>query len=73
MQGDHAAAQPRHVDDPAMTVRASLPDFCRLIAEELDPVTAVYDRRIRIEGDFVLALRLAELFGGASALNDVSD
>jgi len=41
--------------------------------EELDPVAAVYDRRIRIEGDFLLALRLAELFGGASALSDVDD
>jgi putative sterol carrier protein len=56
-----------------MTVRAALPDFCRLIGEELDPVTAVYDRRIRIEGDFLLALRLAELFGGVSALIDVDD
>ena len=71
VRGDDATAQPGSVDAPAMTVRASLPDFCRLIAEELDPVTAVYDRRIRIEGDFLLALRLAELFGGASALVDV--
>jgi predicted lipid carrier protein YhbT len=73
VRGDDATAQPGYVDAPAMTVRASLPDFCRLIAEELDPVTAVYDRRIRIEGDFVLALRLAELFGGVSALLDVDD
>ncbi len=73
VQGDDATAQPGYVEAPAMTVRASLSDFCRLIAEELDPVTAVYDRRIRIEGDFLLALRLAELFGGASALSDVDD
>ena len=73
VQGDHAMVRPGFVEQPAMTVRASLPDFCRLIAEELDPVAAVYDRRIRIEGDFLLALRLAELFGGASALSDVDD
>lgn len=73
VRGEDAAAQPGYVAAPAMTVRASLPDFCRLIAEELDPVTAVYDRRIRIEGDFLLALRLAELFGGVSALIDVDD
>jgi predicted lipid carrier protein YhbT len=68
---DSAAARPGYATAPAMTVRASLPDFCRLIAEELDPVTAVYDRRVRIEGDFLLALKLAEIFGGASALTDV--
>jgi predicted lipid carrier protein YhbT len=73
VQGDDATAQPGYVEAPAMTVRTSLPDFCRLIAEELDPVTAVYDRRIRIEGDFLLALRLAELFGGASALSGLDD
>lgn len=73
VQGDDATAQPGYVEAPAMTVRASLPDFCRLIGEELDPVAAVYDRRIRIEGDFLLALRLGELFGGASALSDVDE
>jgi class 3 adenylate cyclase len=71
--GDDAVARPGFADSPAMTVRASLADFCRLISEELDPVAAVYDRRVRIEGDFVLALRLGELFGGASALSDVED
>ena len=71
--GEDATARSGFADAPAMTVRSSLADFCRLISEELDPVAAVYDRRIRIEGDFVLALRLGELFGGASALSDVDD
>lgn len=73
VHGDDASARRGQSDAPAMVVRASLPDFCRLIAEELDPVTAVYGRRIRIEGDFNLALRLAELFGGASALSSVDE
>ena len=71
VSGDEATAQPGFAKHPAMTVRSSLADFCRVIAEELDPVAAVYDRRVRIEGDFLLALRLSELFGGASALSGV--
>jgi putative sterol carrier protein len=71
--GDDATARLGYAEAPVMTVRASLPDFCRLLAEDLDPVTAVYDRRVRIEGNFLLALRLAELFGGASALSDFDD
>ena len=73
VQGDRATARPGYARSPAMAIRASLADFCRLIGEDLDPVGAVYDRRVKIEGDFVLALRLSELFGGASALSDVDD
>ena len=73
VRADDATARPGYGEAPAMTVRASLPDFCRLIAEELDPVAAVYERRVRIEGEFLLALRLAELFGGVSALSGVDD
>ena len=55
-----AAAPPR---EPAVTLRASVPDFVRLAAREAFAPKLLLEGALVIEGDFALAGRLAEMFG----------
>ena len=48
--------------DPAVTLRASVPDFVRMAAREAFP-QLLLDGALEIEGDFALAGRLGEMFG----------
>jgi alkanesulfonate monooxygenase SsuD/methylene tetrahydromethanopterin reductase-like flavin-dependent oxidoreductase (luciferase family) len=59
-----ASARPGSAADPALTVRTSLADFVRLAAREAYGPQLLLEGAIEIEGDFALAGRLAEMFGG---------
>jgi putative sterol carrier protein len=65
VDGERATASPRVVESPAVTLRADVPVFVRVAAGELDPVKAMMEGRLEIEGDFTVAARLGEMFGAA--------
>ncbi len=60
---DGAVARRAPAADPAVTLRASVPDFVRMAAREAFPPKLLLDGALEIEGDFALAGRLGEMFG----------
>ena len=50
---------------PAVTFRPTVPDFARLIAEEVGPQELLFAGRFDVRGDLQLAMRVAEMFGAA--------
>jgi SCP-2 sterol transfer family len=48
---------------PAVTFRLSIPDFARLVAEEVEPQELLFSGRFDVEGDLTLATRVPEMFG----------
>jgi putative sterol carrier protein len=63
IDGERAVAEPRAASSPALTLRAEVPVFVRIVAGDLDPMRAMMDERLIVEGDFALAGRLDEIFG----------
>jgi alkanesulfonate monooxygenase SsuD/methylene tetrahydromethanopterin reductase-like flavin-dependent oxidoreductase (luciferase family)/putative sterol carrier protein len=63
IDGERAVAEPRAASSPALTLRAEVPVFVRVVAGDLDPMRAMMDERLVVEGDFALAGRLDEIFG----------
>jgi alkanesulfonate monooxygenase SsuD/methylene tetrahydromethanopterin reductase-like flavin-dependent oxidoreductase (luciferase family) len=59
-----ASAEPRRAAEPTVTLRVPLPVFVRIGAGEVNPARAMLDGDLVIEGDFAVAGRLAEMFGG---------
>ena len=53
--------------DPAVTMRASVPDFVRVVAREAFAPKLLLEGRLELDGDFMLAGRLDEMFGGQRA------
>jgi alkanesulfonate monooxygenase SsuD/methylene tetrahydromethanopterin reductase-like flavin-dependent oxidoreductase (luciferase family) len=51
---------------PALVLRMDLPDFARILGGELHPAAAMMQGKIELEGDFRVAARLGEMFGGPS-------
>jgi alkanesulfonate monooxygenase SsuD/methylene tetrahydromethanopterin reductase-like flavin-dependent oxidoreductase (luciferase family)/putative sterol carrier protein len=64
VDAERAVAEPRRALDPAVTMRTRLPVFIRIGARELNPARAMLDGELEISGDFAVAGRLAEMFGG---------
>jgi alkanesulfonate monooxygenase SsuD/methylene tetrahydromethanopterin reductase-like flavin-dependent oxidoreductase (luciferase family) len=60
-----AVALPGVDGAPAVTFRLSVPDFARLITEEVDPQELLFSGRFDVEGDLTLATRVPEMFGAA--------
>jgi predicted lipid carrier protein YhbT len=58
-----ASLHHRRGADPAATLRLGIPDLVRLVSGELDPLTAIVDWRVVVEGDVLVASRLTEMFG----------
>ena len=58
-----AAAIPGVEGTPAITFKLSVPDFARLIAEEVEPQELLFSGRFGVEGDLTLATRVPEMFG----------
>jgi alkanesulfonate monooxygenase SsuD/methylene tetrahydromethanopterin reductase-like flavin-dependent oxidoreductase (luciferase family)/putative sterol carrier protein len=52
--------------DPALTIRARLPLFMRVASGEVNPAKAIMDGQMELRGDFELAARMDEMFGGES-------
>jgi alkanesulfonate monooxygenase SsuD/methylene tetrahydromethanopterin reductase-like flavin-dependent oxidoreductase (luciferase family) len=67
IDGEHAVAERRRSDEPAVTMRMPLPLFIRLAAREANPARAMLEGRLMVEGNFDLAGRLNEMFGGEPA------
>jgi alkanesulfonate monooxygenase SsuD/methylene tetrahydromethanopterin reductase-like flavin-dependent oxidoreductase (luciferase family)/putative sterol carrier protein len=65
IDGSRAVAAPRVASSPAVTLRAEVPVFVRIAAGDLDPMRAILDERLEVEGDFALAGRLDQMFGAA--------
>src|SRR3954451_11471498 len=63
IDGERAVAEPRAASSPALTLRAEVPVFVRIVAGDLDPMRAMMDERLVVEGDLALAGRLDEIFG----------
>jgi alkanesulfonate monooxygenase SsuD/methylene tetrahydromethanopterin reductase-like flavin-dependent oxidoreductase (luciferase family) len=60
-----AAARSGASPDPAVSFRFAVPDFARLIAEEVEPQELLFSGRFGVEGDLQVALRVPEMFGQA--------
>jgi hypothetical protein len=58
-----AAAIPGVEGTPAITFKLSVPDFARLIAEEVEPQELLFSGRFGVDGDLTLATRVPEMFG----------
>jgi alkanesulfonate monooxygenase SsuD/methylene tetrahydromethanopterin reductase-like flavin-dependent oxidoreductase (luciferase family) len=58
-----ASAVPGVDGSPAITFKLSIPDFARLLAEEVDPQELLFSGRFDVEGDLALATRVPEMFG----------
>jgi len=50
--------------DPALILRTSVPDFVRMVAREAFPPKLLLEGSLTMEGDYALAGRLPEMFGG---------
>ncbi|MEU8797165.1 LLM class flavin-dependent oxidoreductase [Spirillospora sp. NPDC048819] len=61
-----ARARPGHAKDPALTLTMSTADFLRTLAGDANPASLLMDGRLELRGDFELAPRLSEMFGGPS-------
>jgi SCP-2 sterol transfer family len=61
-----ASALPVAREAPALTIKLALADFIRVAGRDLDPVKALLSGRMELEGDFALAMRLAQMFGQPS-------
>jgi hypothetical protein len=44
-------------------LKLSIPDFARVIAEEVNPQELFFNGRFHVEGDFQVIARLPEMFG----------
>jgi alkanesulfonate monooxygenase SsuD/methylene tetrahydromethanopterin reductase-like flavin-dependent oxidoreductase (luciferase family) len=62
----HAVARPGDSSEAALRLRFNLADFVRIAAGTLDPATPLMANRASFEGDFAVAARLSEMFGGPS-------
>jgi alkanesulfonate monooxygenase SsuD/methylene tetrahydromethanopterin reductase-like flavin-dependent oxidoreductase (luciferase family) len=63
VRDDSATALSGVAGTPAITFRLSVPDFARLLAEEVTPQELLFSGRFDMEGDLTLALRVPEMFG----------
>lgn len=61
---ERALARRGAADDPALQVRAKLADFVRVGTGEIDGAAAVLGGKLGVQGDFGIATRLQEIFGG---------
>ncbi len=64
IEDGRAVAEQRAADEPAVTMKTRLPTFIRIAARELNPARAMLDGELEISGDFAVAGRLGEMFGG---------
>jgi hypothetical protein len=63
VRDDTATVVPGADGSAAVTFKLSVPDFARLIAEQVDPQELLFSGRFDVEGDLALATRVPEMFG----------
>jgi alkanesulfonate monooxygenase SsuD/methylene tetrahydromethanopterin reductase-like flavin-dependent oxidoreductase (luciferase family) len=67
VEKDRATARPGASPSPALRIRMSVSDFARLMAGDVPRNEPLLQGRIEVEGDFGLAARASEMFGGPSS------
>jgi alkanesulfonate monooxygenase SsuD/methylene tetrahydromethanopterin reductase-like flavin-dependent oxidoreductase (luciferase family)/putative sterol carrier protein len=65
IDGTRAVAEQRAASSPSVTLHAEVPVFVRIVAGDLDPMRAMLDERLEVEGDLAVAGRLGDMFGAA--------
>src|SRR3954466_12742280 len=63
IDGSRASADQRPATSPAVSLRAEVPVFVRIVAGGPDPMRAMLDQRLEVEGDLQLVSRLGDMFG----------
>ena len=61
-----ARSRPGRAKDPALTFVAATADFLRIIAGDANAAALLMDGRLELRGEYELAPRLSEMFGGPS-------
>ncbi|TDB97760.1 LLM class flavin-dependent oxidoreductase [Actinomadura sp. 7K534] len=61
-----ARARQGPAKDPSLTLIVAAADFLRMLAGDANPASLLMDGRLELRGDFDLAPRLSEMFGGPS-------
>jgi alkanesulfonate monooxygenase SsuD/methylene tetrahydromethanopterin reductase-like flavin-dependent oxidoreductase (luciferase family) len=67
VKGDRASVVPGASPDPAVTLHFRIPDFARIVSNQAQVPELLFSGRFTVEGDFQVASRLSEMFGGPSA------
>jgi alkanesulfonate monooxygenase SsuD/methylene tetrahydromethanopterin reductase-like flavin-dependent oxidoreductase (luciferase family) len=67
IKGDNASVVPGGSPDPAVTLHFRIPDFARVVANEQPVPELLFSGRFTVTGDFQVASRLSEMFGGPSS------
>jgi alkanesulfonate monooxygenase SsuD/methylene tetrahydromethanopterin reductase-like flavin-dependent oxidoreductase (luciferase family) len=66
VRGRRARARAGDATEPVVSLRVAAPDFLRLLTGEARPPTLALEGRLEIHGDFAVAPRIGEMFGGPS-------
>ena len=61
-----ATVAPGRAPKPDVTLRMSVPVFCRIAAQEIHPAKAMMEGQMEIDGNFEVASRMGEMFGADS-------
>ncbi|MFA1556077.1 LLM class flavin-dependent oxidoreductase [Actinomadura chokoriensis] len=61
-----ARARPGPAGNPSLTLIVKTADFLRILAGDANPAALLMDGRLELRGEFDLAPRLSEMFGGPS-------
>ncbi|HEX6492258.1 MAG TPA: AAA family ATPase, partial [Candidatus Dormibacteraeota bacterium] len=69
VRGGSASARAGGCEGASLTMRMRVADFVRLASGELAPVHALIDHRLRVDGDILVASRLAEMFGAVEPVD----
>jgi alkanesulfonate monooxygenase SsuD/methylene tetrahydromethanopterin reductase-like flavin-dependent oxidoreductase (luciferase family) len=66
VRGKRARARKGRAHRPRVSIGTDVADFLRLLSGDAQPPTLVLDGRLEIHGDFAIASRIGEMFGGPS-------
>lgn len=66
VRNGRARARPGPPADPVLTLEVRTADFLRVLAGDANPAKLIMDGKMQLRGDFELAPRLSEMFGGPS-------
>jgi alkanesulfonate monooxygenase SsuD/methylene tetrahydromethanopterin reductase-like flavin-dependent oxidoreductase (luciferase family)/putative sterol carrier protein len=66
VDGGRATAAPGRAPEPLVTLRMSVPVFCRIAAQEIHPAKAMMEGQMQVDGNWEAASRMGEMFGADS-------
>jgi alkanesulfonate monooxygenase SsuD/methylene tetrahydromethanopterin reductase-like flavin-dependent oxidoreductase (luciferase family)/putative sterol carrier protein len=66
IRGERATARRAAAAGPAVTLSVPMATFARIAARTTSPARELMEGNLRVEGDFAVAARLAEMFGESS-------